>query len=402
MKNKKVLYFIPEFPRLTETFIAREVNALLNRKNVDVVVLSLEQASGKSSKEVLGVTHYRKLTWADALVAVKFFLFRTTETSTAFTYAMEDKSKNLLARIYLFLKAVGYTKIIEEFKPEHLHAHFFSDPSTIVLIAATILKIPYSISGHAKDVLVEGTLIKEKVVNSKFVTLCNKFAYNKCLEAAGLENAGKVRLTYHGIDPQEILNAPKDSSESLLPTIFTVARLVEKKGLAYLVEASKLLKQQDIEHRVIIAGGPGDIYQSLLELVKSNDLEDTVFIEGGGTGVDHERVLSLYKSADVFVLPSIEINNGDVDGVPNVIVEAALSKVPIITTDAGGITDFIEDNETGVIVPQKDAQALAVQIVKVLSDEDLVSDLTSKAYERALKMFNLDQNVAELESLLLV
>jgi len=94
-------------------------------------------------------------------------------------------------------------------------------------------------------------------------------------------------------------------------------------------------------HRVDLVG-PGDLYDQLVKMVSELNLQDTVYIHGNGNGTPFEEVLEYYKVADIFVLPSIETNDGDVDGVPTVVIEAAMAKLPIISTDAGAITDLIE------------------------------------------------------------
>jgi glycosyltransferase involved in cell wall biosynthesis len=101
-------------------------------------------------------------------------------------------------------------------------------------------------------------------------------------------------------------------------------------------------------------------------------------------------------------LPSIETSKGDVDGVPTVVIEAAIAGLPIITTDAGGITDLIVNNDTGIIVPQKDPEALANQIEHLLSHPEIRKSLGMNANKKAGKMFDLDTNIRELENLLLL
>ena len=100
------------------------------------------------------------------------------------------------------------------------------------------------------------------------------------------------------------------------------------------------------------------------------------------------------------MLPSIETTKGDVDGVPTVVIEAAISRLPIITTDAGGISELI-NQANGIIVPQRDAQAIADALIRLIADPELRKSLGQKAYAKAASMFDINVNVAELERLLL-
>jgi glycosyltransferase involved in cell wall biosynthesis len=100
-------------------------------------------------------------------------------------------------------------------------------------------------------------------------------------------------------------------------------------------------------------------------------------------------------------LPSISTSWNDVDGVPTAMIEAALFKLPIVTTDAGSITDLITNSENGILVPQKDSEALAYALEKLIFDESLRIRLGENVYKKAKEMFDLEKNVKELEKLIL-
>ncbi len=398
--KKLVLYFVPEFPRISETFIEREIAKLIEWNNIDVTVLSLSKATGSTSEEVIKRTIYRRLSFTDFLGGLAYFITRPKETHRCLKLVLGLPNRSFSSKMYFFLKSLGYTKIIAELKPQHIHAHFLSWPSTIVLIASNILAIPYSISAHAHDVFMEGELIAQKIKSAKFVSICNSFARKKALELAGdgVDEA-RVKLIYHGIDPK-LFDSQPNMPKRDVPAIFLGGtRLVEKKGLNYMIEASQLLRDRGIAHRVDLVG-PGDLYPNLVKQVADLNLKDTVFIHGDGRGTPFKDVLEYYKVADVFVLPSIETSAGDADGVPTVVIEAAMAKLPIISTNAGGITDLIEDGVTGIIVDQRNSQAIADAVQKLLSDKELAIRLGQNAHAKAVQMFDITKNIGELQNLL--
>ncbi len=399
--KKKLLYFVPEFPRLTETFIEREISKLIEFDNLDIVVFSLAKASGAMSENVKDKVVYQKLTWRASFLAGFYFFTRTRAVLDAWKLVWDDKTKSVIKRAYLFLKGVGYTKLFERYNPEHIHVNFLSDPSTIALIVSKILNIPFSISAHAKDVFVDGTLISEKAREAKFITVCNENTWRKVVEEANKERAsGKVRLIFHGIEAQKVFIGTPDIKKPDRPMIFLGGtRLVEKKGIKYMVEASRILKDRGIEHQVDIVG-PGPLYEELMVQIKELGLEDTVIIHGEGKGTPFKLVAQYYQIADIFVLPSIVTQEGDVDGVPTVVIEAALAHLPMVTTSAGSITDLVTA-DAGILIPDKDAVAIADAVEKLLSDKDLAKRLGDTAHKKASEMFNLERNVGELESLLL-
>ena len=399
--KKRILCFIPEFPRLTETFIEREIRKLLELGNTDISVLALQKASGYASPEVLKVTHYRRLDFFTAVKSLKFLLTSPGKVFAAWVVVNNDKTKDFFGRIYLYFKSIGYANLIEPYQPDHIHVHFLSDPSTIVLAVAIILDTPFSISGHARDVFVEGTLLKEKAKLAKFVTICNTFAFDKYLAIVGSSYKDKVYKLFHGVEIREDAQIITDIFRQTRPVVLTVARLVEKKGIKYLIEASALLKESGVAYEIHIVG-PGPLYEELKQQIKVQGLESQVVIEGEGKGLPYEQVDKFYQNADVFVLPSIETGGGDADGVPTAVIEAAMHKLPIITTEAGSMADLIENNITGITVPQRDSRALAYEIEKLLRDRNLREKYGRAAEERAKKLFDLTENTLQLERLLLV
>jgi len=398
-EKKRVLYFVPEFPKISETFIEREVSKLVDLDNLDIVILSLNRATGSTSEEVLKRTVYRRLGEMDFLGGLFYLITHPKKVVRCYKLAISLTNRSFFSKMYFLLKSLGYTKIIADLKPQHIHVHFLSWPSTTALIASCILDIPFSISAHARDVFVDDELIKEKAKNAKFINICNSYAYKKVLEIVGDKDKPKVKLIYHGIDPRLFEGALKIPKWDVPAIFLGGTRLVEKKGLKYMIEASKILHDKGIAHRVDLVG-TGDLYDNLVKLINDLKLPDTVFIHGEGKGTPFKEVLEYYKAANIFVSPSIETSAGDVDGVPTVVIEAAMAKLPIISTNAGGITDFIEDGVTGLIIEQKNPQAIANSVEKLLLNKSLADKLAQNAYTKAVKMFDITKNVDQLESLL--
>lgn len=419
--QKRVLYFVPQFPVLTETFISSEVSKLIEFGNLDISVFSMASGTGKMPDNVKARVHYDRLTLMDCILAVFQYIVLNPKKALAvhklilgkdnIPYLLGLNSKNDLrtqksvlkrfnnARFIHFLKGIAYARVFRKYSPDHIHAHFLSDSSTIVMVAAKTLGIPFSISAHAKDVFVEGTLIPVKAREASFIAVCNGNTWKKVVEHANqTKSSGKVRLLFHGVDHAKMFNV-KAVEKPTVPFIFTVARLVEKKGLTYLIEASRILKQRNIPHIVKIAG-PGPLYEVLSKQIEDAALSDTVSILGGGKGIPNEEIAANMKAADMFVLPFIEATSGDVDGVPYTVIEAALAKLPIVATSAGSMGDLITQ-DTGLLVEQKNASQLADAINTLIINKDLAMKLSTSVYEKAIKQFNIDVNVKELEQLLL-
>ncbi|KKU51276.1 MAG: Glycosyl transferase, group 1 [candidate division WWE3 bacterium GW2011_GWC1_47_10] len=386
---KKVLYFVPQFPGLTETFIEREVSKLVGHNKLDVTVFSLEKGLGETNAGVEAKTVYRRLSVVDVPAVLLFAVKHAGALVRSF---------GLAPRVWQFAKAVGYAKLFTEYGPNHIHAHFLSEPSTLVMIAANILNVPYSISAHARDVFVDGELVAKKVESAKFIAVCNK----KALDGVAAEIGGlrlNVVLVHHGIDTAQTYFAGDVGQKASPPMVFVGSRLVEKKGIEYAIEAAKLLKDKGLAFELHIVG-PGPLYQKLADTIKSLGVGDVVFIHGEGKGLPHAQVREFFKKAAIFVHSSVESVDGDTDGIPNFVAEAALAKLPIVTTHVGSITELIDDT-SGILVEQKDSAALANAIETLLGNANLRNRLGDVAYQKAVELFDLEKNVGELEKLFL-
>ena len=411
-EKKKILIFVPEFPVLTETFIERDISKLIQNDKLDISILAMKKGSGSMTAVVEKHFSKSRLTILDSFMAGFFFITKPGLTFKAYRLVLKDKSKSLLGRIYLFLKSVGYTKVFQKHHPDEIHAHFLSDPSTIAMVASIILQIPFSINAHARDVTEYPTLPGEKIKNAKFVSVCNSNAYNKILRLAqpkGSETfefagnlASKIKLIRHGIDENEIFSVPLELKKAARPMIISGGtRLVAKKGLEYLIGASEILKKRGISHELHITG-PGNLYGQLTDMLKKRGLEDMVFIHGDGKGVPFSLISQYYRVADVLVLPSIDLDSGDADGIPNALIEASLAKLAIVTTDAGSITELIETGVNGILVPQKNSEAIATEIEKLIFDENKRHELGENAYKKAKEMFDTEKNAGELANLFII
>ena len=398
--KKRVLIFIPEFPRLTETFIEREISKLVERDAIEVIIISLKKGTGKVSDNLLDKTHYKRLTVSILISSFIMYLPKLRQVLKAFN-ELQDTGKGFIGKIYLFAKALGYTKIFSEYKPDLIFAHFMASPSTIALISSRILGVPLAISAHAKDITVEAEYVEEKIKSSKFITICNKNAYEYLLRMSNIDNPDNVFLIYHGVDFKKLnRDVPKISVKKEVPVLLSIGRFVEKKGYKYLIEASKILRDRKIAHEIkIIAEGP--LYNNILMQIKKYKLEDKIEILGDGQGLPFSEASKYYRIADVYVFPSIETSSGDMDGVANVLLEAAAFKLPIVATDSGGTTEVIINNETGVVVPQRDPEKLADGIQVVLQDKEFARNIGENAYNYVLQRFSLNENIKKLEELIL-
>ncbi len=403
--RKKVLIFVPEFPRLTETFIQREISKLIELGNLDIVVFSIKKASGELYPNVKEHVAYARLDLL-SLILGWFYIFFTSPIKIFSLYLeflrMNDRGKkSFVGKTFFYCKSIGYAYLFSKEAPDHIHAHFMSWPSTVAMISSDLLNIPYSISAHALDVTVDGEYFVQKAKSAEFISICNKFAYKYFLDHIEDIDYSNVLLQYHGVDLRRASENLKAVDKNAKFLIFNGgSRLVEKKGQEYLIKAADILKKEGVDFELHIAG-PGPLYDDLMSLIKELDLSDRVFIHGEGKGVPFSSVLAYLNAADLVVQSNVNLESGDADGIPTFVIESALAGKPIVTTDAGSMTDLIIDDQTGALVPQRDSESLAVAIKAFLQEPEKAQEMAQAAKEKALLMFDLQKNASELEGLLL-
>ena len=390
--KKKVIIFVPEFPVLTETFIERELAKIAERGNLDLSILSLRRGSGEVSSVLEPLVKYKRLSISDLILSLRFFFSAGKNISKALRILRGCKNE-----YYTLLKGMGYAQIFSSSKPDFILAHFMSESSTIVMVASIVLGVPYAISAHAKDVTVSPHCMKEKSENAAFVLICNKHAYENCVSTVDGDYSHKILLKYHGLDLAKFGNAGRKYD---VPVILNIGRLEEKKGQKYLLEAARILYDEGVQFKLLLIG-PGSLYAELSKQISDLGLSGQVEILGEGAGLPFSETSKYYSTSDVFVFPGINTEEGDADGIANVLLEAAASRLPIVATDSGSTKEFLENEESGVIVPQKDPLALADGLKRVLNDKELADRLAAEAHKKVSSEFDIERNAAELEDLII-
>jgi glycosyltransferase involved in cell wall biosynthesis len=167
-----------------------------------------------------------------------------------------------------------------------------------------------------------------------------------------------------------------------VPTLLFTGRLIQRKGVEFLVESlPHILAKRKV--RLVITGD-GDRRDGIAALVRRLGLEDVVDLLGF---VSQERLRELYASSDVYVLPAVYDDGGDTEGLGVPLIEAALHGLPIVATGIGGIIDVVRDRETGLWAPERDPLGIANAVLEVLEDPDLASSLGEAAREYAQERF---------------
>lgn len=213
------------------------------------------------------------------------------------------------------------------------------------------------------------------------------------LVEAGCERA-RIRVHPSGIDVRRIPYREAAVRADKVRLI-TVARLVEKKGVAYAMEAVR--RVLDAGHTVsYTVVGDGPLRDSLIERVHRLQLKDYVSFVGA---CPHQVTLRMLHDADVLIAPSTTSTDGDVEGIPNVLKEAMATGMPVVATRHGGIPELVEEGVSGFLVPERDAEALAERVTHLLEHRELWPRMGNAGRAKVVAEFDSERLATELERL---
>ena len=403
--KKRIAYYLWHYPTLSETFIQREIKALI-KSGISVKVFADATDNIKSLDEntkcLLNDTCYLDPMNKKLLKkSFKYFLFKSPMSFlNLFLYIMFHRyhqNKTIKGDINIFLKAIYLAGRLNEEKINHIHSPWANIHAFISLIVSKLLRIPYTVQARAYDVHRKTYLygLSEKFVNAELVITNTR--YNESYLKSILEKKfrHKINTIYNGIDLEQFKPGPQSRNNSKPIRILTVARLVEQKGLTFLLMACKILKERGYSFRCNIVGSPAvpsfiNYYIELKQLYRRLGLDDYVTFLGA---LPFAHILEEYREADIFVLPCVVAKDGSRDITPNVLIEAMAMKLPVISTIVTGIPEIVEDGISGILIPPNDEKNLAEEMIRLIEDHDLRKKLGECARKKVEERFDINKNV---------
>lgn len=263
-----------------------------------------------------------------------------------------------------------------------IHSQWINSCGTVAMYAAWLLNKPFSFTGHAADLFRERCALKDKIVRAAFIVCISRF-HREFYMAEGAD-PDKLIIAYCGIDLSHFKPAQTDRAEGPI-RIIASARLVEKKGLSYLLEAC----QQLVGHQAFTCtiAGSGPLLPELRQQVEDLGLSELVSLTG--KPLLQEDIPEFMASGDIYCLPCVWADDGDVDGLPQMLMEAMACGVPVISTQLAGIPDLIEHEHSGLLVEPKDVTALAAAISRLADDSVLREQLALQGRAKLVESFDI-------------
>lgn len=389
----RIVYIIGTYPRLTTTFIDREISSL-EELGAKIKIVSIRQPSGELSPaqdELINRIQYLFPVNLVSLIVghLDFAIGHPIKYFGTIFYLLTRPHPSFGSRIKTLMHFgegvyAAYQLRRDDF--DHVHAHFMDRAATVALIVGRLVNVPYSLTAHAADIYVAPILLPEKMGEAKFIATCTE--YNKSY----LEQLGegifnhKLFCIYHNLSVDEY-NA-QGTQKNEMYTLLSVGQLKEKKGFEYLLRACRLLSDRGYSFNCQIVGeGPQRNY--LEARIRELSLSNLVQLCGA---LPHQQVIEKFKQASLFVLPAVLAPDGDRDGIPNVILEAMTMDLPVVSTVHSAIPEVVEDGVNGLLVPPADENALADALEKIITNPAYAQELGSRGRKIVVDKFDPSTN----------
>jgi glycosyltransferase involved in cell wall biosynthesis len=404
MTNKTIVVLLKGYPRLSETFIAQELLGL-ERAGFILKLVAMRRPTDKKRHpvhdEIKAPVSYLPEYLHEEPVRVAKAL-RKVVTLPGFGSALKaflrdlprDFSRNRFRRF-------GQAAVLVAEWPDNagwLHVHFIHTPAAVARYASRMSGIPFTVSAHAKDIWTsEPWDLSDKLDEADWTVTCTKAGHERLQSLSSRDN---VHLSYHGLDldrfPHFAGTRPaRDGHDPDDPVrIVSVGRAVKKKGYDTLLRALALLPQE-LAWRFTHIGG-GDELSPLKALSEDLGIASRITWKGA---LDQREVLEHYRDSDLFSLACRITADGDRDGLPNVMVEAASQNLAVVATNISGIIELFVDGENGLLVAPEDPVALAAALEKAIREPALRQRLGQAAEAKVRHDFDHHTSIADLNRL---
>jgi colanic acid/amylovoran biosynthesis glycosyltransferase len=441
----RVLFVLPAFPALSETFILRQATGLLDRGH-DVQVLAQRSGQGMAHPQVqeYGLLDRTWYVTATGLVPAAQGPPKPAGQDTALRQDSAERrpgstaehgpgttaerrpgstagrrpgtAAGRLARAAREAVALTPSRrlrkklaalhrvgvLLGEPAPDIVHCHY-GEMGLHFGFAATLWSVPLVVSFYGYDCssypALHGPDVYRRMFRGTATVTALSDHMKRRLIALGAD-ASRVRIQPLPVDTQEFRFRERRPESDQPVRLLSVARFTEKKGLEYALRAfARVLEERDagalpqLEYELI---GEGPLRAELERLTSSLGIAANVRFRGALAG---PAVASAMDSADIFILPSVVASDGDEEGTPTVLLEAAACGLPVLSTRHGGIPEIVEHDVTGILAPERDVETLAAGLRTLVTDAALRRRMGEAARRRAEARFDIRSVAAGLEEI---
>lgn len=364
---QRVLYVVSQFPSLSETFIVREITALIDR-GVDIRILSLKTSRESIVQPQAAALLHRVLspagrwrTLAGVLGAVIRKPLASLGFFTTMLREMWRRPATFAKSMVAIFRTLGRLDEIRSFAPELVHAPWATYPATAAWFLSRLLDRPFSFTSRAHDIFIEDHMMARKLQSASLAVAITDYNVRFMARWMPAPGAIPVHVIHSSLD---FSGLPYSPGGRLPGKLLSVGRLVPMKGFDILLTALAELRTRGVEFNCTVIG-EGEERSRLESLRATLGLDGVVEFPGA---MPQDEVVRHMTDSTLMVLPCVVAPNGQSDGIPNVLMESMATGLPVISTRISGIPELVEDGVSGRLVAAGDAIALADAVQALLLD----------------------------------
>lgn len=393
----RIAYFINQYPKVSHSFIRREILAL-ERQGIEVQRIALRGWDGElQDNDDIAERSKTRYVLEDGVKGLLKPLLEVLRAQPRRFFSALWLALRMGRRadrswpyhlIYL-AEACRVVQWLQAFGAEHVHAHFGTNSTEVVMLANALGGPPYSFTVHGPEEFDKPQFlhIDEKVRRAAFVAAVSSYGRSQLYRWVAHAHWNKVKVVHCGLEAA--FHAGPPVPVPAVPRLVCVGRLCEQKGQLLLLEAAQKLAAQGTAFELVLAGD-GEMRAEIETLIARHGLQGQVRITGWiSSGQVREELLA----ARALVLPSFA------EGLPVVIMEAMALRRPVLTTYVAGIPELVRPGENGWLFPAGAVQELAAAMADCLGQPDeVLQRMGDAAHQRVLERHDIDTEVAKLAS----
>lgn len=289
---------------------------------------------------------------------------------------------NLLAIPYVACGVLAAKRWAAQERPDVIHVHWPFPHGAFAEAARRSIDAPVVSTCHGAELTIADKKPWARKILARYLNRSDALTTNSSdtgARVSRLTGATPAVIPYGAT----VEGRPAARERDGTPVILFTGRLIQRKGVEYLIDAiPKILRSRDV--RVVITGD-GDQRENIEERIRAHSLSSVVEMRGF---VDKDTLSELYSTSDVYVLPAVYDDEGDTEGLGVTSIEAFHYGLPVVASGIGGIVDVVKHRETGLLVEEKDSEAIADAVLELLGDPELCSALASAGLERVQTYFD--------------
>lgn len=393
----KLAYLINEYPKVSHSFIRREIRAL-ERAGFEIQRIALRGWDSRlpdpDDQEEQTRTHYvlRKGALSVIPATLAAFLRRPVRffqaLQAAVSLSRQSRDRPLAYHLYYLAEACVVLRLMREAGSRHLHAHFGTNPAEVAMLMRLLGGPSYSFTAHGPEEFVSPMALGDKVRYAAFAVAISSFGRSQLYWRSAHGDWPKIQVVHCGLEPSFYDHPPVPPPAK--PRLVCVGRLCEEKGQWLLIEALGRIRDKGLDFELVLAGD-GPQRAALTALIEALRLGERIRITGWiSSGQVRDEILA----ARALVLPSFA------EGLPVVIMEALALRRPVLTTYVAGIPELVVHGENGWLFPAGSTAALQVALEECLAAPvDRLEALGNAGYQRVVARHSIDTEAGKLGTL---